>query len=318
MNNERVNLTSVEIRSLLLETLGYDNVDIDNEGNNFKMYNYQGSQADLYRLAEGLAIKQNLIPNKVKVTSAAWGGSLYNLIENHNTNFTKYELMKLYEEFLFLINQGIISPGAYRDYGYSLPYFHVTEYGMKCIESNDILPHDVDGYLEKLSAIPNIDEWVLFYIKESLQCFNSNCLDASVIMLGLANETIMIQQINAISSFLGLINSSLKTEMNNRLDKEKSISGKYSIYQDYLYKLKKEHEDKEFKKLFSRNDKLSAKVYADFARISRNELSHPSQVKMERIEVLMILIAFIKYCEIQYEFINYFNNEISKSNNADQ
>jgi len=81
MNNKRVNLTSVEIRSLLLETLGYVDGDIDSEGKNFKMYGYQGNQADLYRLAEGLAIKQNLIPDKVKVTSSAWGGSLYNLIE---------------------------------------------------------------------------------------------------------------------------------------------------------------------------------------------------------------------------------------------
>lgn len=64
MNNKRVNLTSVEIRSLLLETLGYVDGDIDSEGKNFKMYGYQGSQVDLNRLAEGLAIKQNLIKLK--------------------------------------------------------------------------------------------------------------------------------------------------------------------------------------------------------------------------------------------------------------
>lgn len=309
MNNKRGNLTSVEIRNLLIETIGYEKGDIDSEGKFFKMYDYQGSQADLYRLAEGLAINQKLIPSKIEVASSAWGGSPYSMIESRNTNFTRNELMKLSQEFLYLINQGIISPGAYGNYGCSLPYFHVTEYGLKCIEDNEILPHDADGYLKKISLIPNIDEWVLFYIKESLKCFNSNCLEASVIMIGLANETIMQEQINALSLFLGSIRPNLKSEMDNKLHKEISISRKYSIYQDYIDKCKAFHKEREFLDLFSKNDKLSARVYANFTRITRNELSHPSQVKMERIEVLMILMTFIRYCEIQYEFINYFNSK---------
>lgn len=47
---------------------------------------------------------------------------------------------------------------------------------------------------------------------------------------------------------------------------------------------------------------------ANFTRITRNGLAHPSDTKMERIEVLMIFISFIKYCEIQYGFIDYYIN----------
>lgn len=38
-----VELSNLEIRSLLLETLGYEEDDIDTEGKTFKMYGYQGS-----------------------------------------------------------------------------------------------------------------------------------------------------------------------------------------------------------------------------------------------------------------------------------
>lgn len=55
-------------------------------------------------------------------------------------------------------------------------------------------------------------------------------------------------------------------------------------------------------------DKVAFQAYANFTRITRNELAHPSDTKMERIEVLMIFISFIKYCQIQYGFIDYFIN----------
>ena len=58
MENQRGNLSSLEIRGLLLDTLAYEEDDIDSEEKTFKMYEYQGTQADLYRLAENLAIKQ--------------------------------------------------------------------------------------------------------------------------------------------------------------------------------------------------------------------------------------------------------------------
>lgn len=75
MENQRRNLSSLEIRGLLFDTLAYEEDDIDSEGKTFKIYKYQGTQADLYRLAENLAIKQELIPHEIKVSRAAWGGS---------------------------------------------------------------------------------------------------------------------------------------------------------------------------------------------------------------------------------------------------
>ena len=53
-------LSSIEIRNLMLDTLAYEADDIDSEGKTFKKYGYQGTQSDLYRLMEGLAIKRGL------------------------------------------------------------------------------------------------------------------------------------------------------------------------------------------------------------------------------------------------------------------
>lgn len=66
------NLSSIEVRNLMLDTLAYEGNDIDSEGKNFKMYGYRGTQSDLFRLMEGLAIKKGIIENSIPLGGAAW------------------------------------------------------------------------------------------------------------------------------------------------------------------------------------------------------------------------------------------------------
>lgn len=55
-------------------------------------------------------------------------------------------------------------------------------------------------------------------------------------------------------------------------------------------------------------DGVAIESYANFTRITRNDLAHPADTKMERIEVLMIFISFVKYFEVQYGFKDYYDN----------
>lgn len=302
------NLSSLEVRNLMLDTLAYEGADIDSEKKNFKMYGYQGTQHDLYRLIENLAINRGIIPNNIPTPRAAWGGSGVMLFAGSTTNFSKCEIQYLYEQFHLLLNQGIIAPGAIGNYGPNLPYFHVTDYGLRCLEENEILPYDIDGYLIRIKNINGLSEWVEFYIKEALQCYNANCLEAAVIMPGLSSEKIIDEQIVGLKGFLSRNYQAKHTHMLTDLSKVYKASEKYSIYIKYIVQLKKCETTNEFKKLVPKMDKVSTQVYTNFTRITRNELAHPTDTKMERIEVLMIFISFIKYCETQYGFIDYFIN----------
>ena len=86
MKKERI-LSSVEVRTLMMDTLAYEGDDIDTEGKNFKMYGYRGTQSDLFRLMEGLAIKMGIIENHIPLRGAAWGGSGLMLHPHSTTNF---------------------------------------------------------------------------------------------------------------------------------------------------------------------------------------------------------------------------------------
>ena len=123
METDTRNLSSIEIRNLMLETLAYEEADIDSEGKTFKMYGYQGAQSDLFRLMEGLAVKRGLIKEKVPLRGAAWGASGFMLHPLSTTNFSRSDIKNIFEQFHLLLNQGIIAPGAVGNYGHNLPIF---------------------------------------------------------------------------------------------------------------------------------------------------------------------------------------------------
>ncbi len=271
------------------------------------MYGYQGTQADLFRLMEGLAIKNGLIGNKIPLVKAAWGVHRVAFNPQSTTNFSHNDIQKIYEQFHLLLNRGIIAPGNIPN-SPNLPYFHITDYGLKCLKEKEILPYDVDGYLERIENISGITEWVKFYIEEALQCYNANCMEAAVIMLGLSNERIINELNSALLLYLSKYYSTEYEQMENELIKLKRASEKYDCYTKYFKSVKKYIKDLKFRNMLSLMDEIAVKSYTNFTRITRNELSHPSDIKMERIEVLMIFISFVRYCEIQYGFCEYFNN----------
>ena len=92
METDIRDLSSIEIRNLMLDTLAYEGQDIDSEGKTFKLYGYQGAQSDLYRLMEGLAVRRGLIKEEISLSGAAWGGSGLMLHPHSTTNFSRSDI----------------------------------------------------------------------------------------------------------------------------------------------------------------------------------------------------------------------------------
>lgn len=305
----RESLSLLEIRNLMLETLAYKNNDIDSEGKTFEKYGYRGTQNDLFRLMESLAIKKSLINEKVKTIDSAWGGSGSMLHPNLTTNFDYREINKIYESFHLLLNQGVISPGAIRNMGPNLPNFHVTEYGMKCLEARDILPYDVDDYMKLINEIDILNEWVKYYINQALMCYNSNCFEASLIMVGLSNEVIVESLIDSYINYLGVQFPEEKQNFKTKINKKYSISQKYLSYRKHLktHSMKK---DSELKSLRGIMDELASDTYFSFLRLTRNELAHPTELRIDRLSALMVFMSLTKYCQRQSKFIDYFLSKV--------
>jgi len=302
---ERESLTLLEIRSLMIECLAYEGDDLDSEGKNFKIYGYRGTQSDLFRLMESLVIKKNLIPGDIPVPTAAWGGSGNMLHPKSTTNFDYKEINHIYEAFHMLLNTGIISPGATGNMGPNLPNFHVTEYGLRCLNASEILPYDVDDYLAALNNIEELDEWVSYYIKQGLMCYNANCYESSLIMIGLANEVIAESLIKNYCNYLDKKYPEERQHFEATINTERYISSKYLKYRNHLKDFSMRR-DTDLRRLKVHLDELANDTYLSYLRLTRNELAHPTALQVDKITALMIFISMIKYCERQYKFITYY------------
>ncbi|CAI8825870.1 hypothetical protein EMIT0210MI2_12297 [Priestia megaterium] len=311
--NKKTPLSTYTLKNLMLEALGYTEKDIDPEGHYFKQFDYAGTQNDLFRITEGLAIKKGMLSDDVKLPRTAWGCHGHNLFENSNTNFSQKEIERLFEAFSILLNQNVISPGMYRNSPF-LPFFHVTDHGLKCIEENEILPYDSDGYLDQIRKISAIDNWVLYYMTEAIKCFNSGCYNAATVMIGLSAEKITLDLIESFKNYLNKHKTSfiykngftfqgdIDQAFITAVDNERHISVKYSKFIKYFNNIK--NHDSTISGIL---DPSARNTFYDFIRLSRNEVSHPSDIIKNETETLLIFISFIKYVKLQTKLTSVLN-----------
>lgn len=304
-------MTSFEMRALILEALAIEDTLGTPRGQTFKMYGYKGCISDLKAIVEHLAIKHGLIDKVVDIPKSAWGAPGGNPWYRSNTNFNDEELDLFTEEVHFLVFQNVISPGANGNYGNSLPYFHVTKYGLKCLTAQDVLPYDPEKYLLKFKTFPAIDEWELFYMEQSLQCYNVGALEASIIMLGLDGEYLASKMIDNMASFLAKNEPALQTQFTTSLASKNKISQRYLEYETILKQVVKlkdgtgSYKYQPLQALTPSLDGAARAIYATFLRLTRNELAHPSDVKLDKTECLTMLVSFIKYSEAQHKYLDF-------------
>lgn len=120
-------------------------------------------------------------------------------IENElRQRFEAYErsdVLALHEVVWELLIQGVLAPGK-NSLNLNLPFVHVTEYGVRCLDDGSILAHDPDGYIARLSSeIPQADEGqglqVVEAAREGLLSFLAGCYAASAICFARAAEILI-------------------------------------------------------------------------------------------------------------------------------
>lgn len=133
-------------------------------------------------------------------------------------------------------------------------------------------------------------------------------MEAAVIMLGLSNERIIDELIESLLGYLDMNYLPEHGQMVTELANARTASAKYNCYTKYFGIIKSRVTDQAYKDMLPLMDRVAIQSYTNFTRITRNGLAHSSDTKMERLEVWMIFISFIKYCEVKYGFDNYYRN----------
>lgn len=198
------------------------------------------------------------------------------------------------------ILQGILVPGL-DDSNQGWPFLRLTDYGQRCVQDHQLLPHDPDGYLNDVrSAIPSADPVILEYLSEALQCYLRDLNRAASVMLGAASEKAVLLLID--SYVAAIADPTKRTQSKNQIEKANSIFRKFEIFEKGFAQVKvglPRH-------LTDNVDSLLRGIF-DLIRNTRNDAGHPaSGIAISRDTNYSHLRLFVPYCKRIYELMGWF------------
>ena len=123
---------------------------------------------------------------------------------------------------------GIITPGNGLSTSQAgLPHFSITEFGRKVLAEERAIPHDPDGYLAEIRTAGEhcVDVVAVGYVEEALSCFTRGCYTASVLLLGVAAEAVVLKACDLIKPAAEK-EYNIKTRHRRLVDRYRALSKK--------------------------------------------------------------------------------------------
>ncbi len=199
-----------------------------------------------------------------------------------------------------LIFEGVLAIGS-NSSNTAWPWLRVTEYGERVIQSQQPVPHDPSGYLDRLSReIPNLDPIINRYVEESIRTYNINALLASTITLGCASEKALLL---LIAAFRDAIADAAKREAFRNKTENKVIKRQFDEFQRSFSTIQGGLPGD----LVDGLDIMLTGIF-EMIRNNRNDAGHPTGKAIDRDYLFASLQVFIPYCKRVYQLIDYFHS----------
>ncbi len=165
---------------------------------------------------------------------------------------------------------------------------------------NTILPHDPDGYLERLKRLIGhpLDDIALSYVREGLLTFLGGHYFSATVMLGVASEQCIDLLIEAYTN--AIADTNRKTAFVKKIEQAgRSVKDRFDKLRNELLALKLPP---------TLMDALDIQLSGIFTliRYSRNDAGHPTGQVVDRDMAHGNLLLFPQYCKRVYDLIEYF------------
>lgn len=178
------------------------------------------------------------------------------------------------------------------------PFLRVTDFGWECIESEDWLPYDPEGYIKEVkSRIPNIDQVVLRYLTEAIVAFNKELPLSSTFALGAASEKMILQLIESLGN---AIKSASDKAKYFKSIQDKGIAAKYKKFRD-------EWELRKVTTVLSLDREVDNQIDGifHFIKQNRNQAGHPTGGQYNKKALMANLQMFVEYGKSIQNVISY-------------
>ncbi|TGN18855.1 hypothetical protein [Leptospira idonii] len=179
------------------------------------------------------------------------------------------------------------------------PFLKVTAYGEKVLNSDEPIPHDPSGYIQRVvEKIPSIDNVIKRYLIESIETYNINMLLSSTIALGCASEKAMVL---LIDNFIDSVEDDSEKKKLAKKIENSFIKTRFEIFKSE-YTSRKAN----FPKNINEGFENTLIGIFEMIRANRNEAGHPTGKEFSKEQVYANLQVFITYLEKIYQMITFF------------
>ena len=205
----------------------------------------------------------------------------------------------------FLLYEGVIRWGLNR-LNLDPPFMSITAYGREVLANNEPTPYDPDGYLDDVKSKITLDDTSELYLTECIQTFQRGNYLSSAVMLGVSAESIFN---NVYDCFIGSLKSSKVLSEFEKLRNTPNTKRRIDLVTDTI----KVKATKEIPKEIVDNFDSKTSPILNLIRRLRNDVGHPSGIKINRMEMFTNLMLFKVYCDESYQIIKFLeNNKIMK------
>jgi len=196
-----------------------------------------------------------------------WGEGASRFVEFEHPELRRRFVVLANEVMWQLLTQGVITAG-FDSANLALPFFRVTDYGQKVLEAGRFIPHDPAGYLDELRAISGVvtTDVTIVYVEEALRCFTSGCHMASVLLLGVAAESVF-------NGLCEIIRPSLKNS-----GEQKKLDSQLPVKPRHRWIVQKHQSlPKNVRRQLPESLDVTLTSLYELIRRQRNELGHPQE-----------------------------------------
>lgn len=225
-------------------------------------------------------------------------GEMSSDVHSYHTDISVGYKDQIREVVWGLVIQGIVIPGG-STLQPDLPAMQVSEWGKKCLDAGEFLPHDAGQYLARLKVlISGVDGGILLYLQESLTAFRSGAYVASAVMTGVAAERTLLVLRDAMEAALPTQDAKSKfaAKTKNKLIKQAF---------DEMWKRLDPVHDQLASDLNKEDVRAELSGTFDLIRKTRNDAGHPTGRQISREEAHNLLLLFPQYCQVVYDTINW-------------
>lgn len=226
---------------------------------------------------------------------------------SNSKQLSQEDELNLHQIIWDLVTERIITPGT-DTANPQWPWLRLTEFGKSVASDSSSKYYDPDGYIGRLQTlVPNVDEVIVQYLSEALNCFRQKLFFSASVMCGAASEKAVLLLLSSIAKYESEVKK--KKELESLLERPNLPK----IFESIQSKVDHLIEKKELPYSVHQGSSQHLISLFEMIRVHRNEAVHPNAGKVTREKIFLSIQTMPEALQVLSRLTDWFSFQATQS-----